>query len=226
MKKYIYILLLLISSFNAYSHTDHYKGIKKIEMDVIRNNQVIGYSNYFFEHNNNKMTVKSYTKFNVDLFGASVFSILSEAIEIYEDNKLIYFKSNTFQNDKEKYVDLKFDKKSQKFIINGSSFKGEASIDCVIGNWWNHKVLQANKQISPLSGSVKDQIVTFIKKEDLVVNGKKYSTDHFILKSKDDTLPKNKKLDFDIWYNKEKNLILKVSYSRMGNWEYRLRNFK
>ena len=123
-------------------------------------------------------------------------------------------------------MDLKFDKKSQKFIINGSSFKGEASIDCVIGNWWNHKVLQANKQISPLSGSVKDQIVTFVKKEDLVINGKKYSTDHFKLKSKDDTLPKNKKLDFDIWYNKENNLILKVSYSRMGNWEYRLRNFK
>ncbi len=226
MKKYIYILLLAISSFNAYSHTDHYKGILKIEMDIIRNNKIIGYSNYFFEHNNNKMTVKNYTKFNVDLFGVSIFSILGEATEVYEDNKLIYFKSNTYQNNKEKFVNLKFDKKSNKFIINGSSFSGEASTDCVIGNWWNHKILQANKQVSPLSGSVKDQIVTFIKKEDLLINGKKYSTDHFKLKSKDDTLPDDKKLDFDIWYNEENNLILKVSYTRMGNWEYRLKNFK
>ena len=226
MKKYIYILLLVISTFNAHSHTDHYKGIVKIEMDIIRNNKIIGYSNYFFEHDNNKMTVKNYTKFNVDLFGISVFSILGEATEVYEDNKLIYFKSNTYQNNKEKFVNLKFDKKSKKFIINGSSFSGEASTDCVIGNWWNHKILQANKQISPLSGSVKDQIVIFVKKEDLLINGKKYSTDHFKLKSKDDTLPDDKKLDFDIWYNKENNLILKVSYTRMGSWEYRVKNFK
>ena len=226
MKKYIYILLLVISTFNAHSHTDHYKGVVKIEMDIIRNNKIIGYSNYFFEHDKNKMTVKNYTKFNVDLFGVSIFSILGEATEVYEDNKLIYFQSNTYQNNKEKFVNLKFDKKSQKFIINGSSFSGEASTDCVIGNWWNHKILQANKQISPLSGSVKNQIVTFVKKEDLIINGKKYSTDHFKLKSKDDTLPDDKKLDFDIWYNKENNLILKVSYNRMGSWEYRVKNYK
>ena len=103
MKKYIYILLLVISTFNAYSHTDHYKWIVKIEMDIIRNNKIIGYSNYFFEHDNNKMTVKNYTKFNVDLFGVSIFSILGEATEVYEDNKLIYFKSNTFQNNKQTY---------------------------------------------------------------------------------------------------------------------------
>ena len=99
-------------------------------------------------------------------------------------------------------------------------------MDCVIGNWWNHKILQANKQISPLSGSIKEQIVTFVKNEELTINGKKYKTDHFKLKSKDENLPKDKKLDFDIWYNEKNNLILKVSYSRMGNWEYRLKNFE
>ena len=96
MKKYIYILFFLVISVNSYSHTDHYKGTSKIEMDVIRNEKVIGYSNYYFEYKNNKMTVKNYTKFNVDLFGVSIFSILSETTEIYENDKLIYFKSNTF----------------------------------------------------------------------------------------------------------------------------------
>ena len=226
MKKYIYILIFLISSLNSYSHTGHYKGISKIEMDVIRNDKVIGYSNYFFEHKDNKTTVKNYTKFNVDLFGVSVFSILSETTEIYENDMLIHFKSNTFQNEKEKYVNLNYDEKLQKFVIDGSSFKGKADADCVIGNWWNHKILQTSKQISPLSGSIKEQIVSFVKKEDLIINGKKYSTDHYKLKSKDENLPDDKKLDFDIWYDKEKNLILKVSYSRMGKWEYKLRNFE
>ena len=226
MKKYYYIIIILLFESYAFSHSNHYKGTTKIEMDVIRNEKVIGYSNYFFEHEDNKMTVKNYTKFNVDLFGVSVFSILSETTEIYENDMLIHFKSNTFQNEKEKYVNLKYDSKLQKFIIDGSSFKGKADTDCVIGNWWNHKILQASKQISPLSGSVKEQVVSFVKKEDLIINGKKYSTDHYKLKSKDENLPDDKKLDFDIWYNKEKNLILKVSYSRMGKWEYKLRNFE
>ncbi len=226
MKKYIFILFLIFLSSYAQAHTSHYKGIIKIEMEVFRNNEAIGYSNYFFEHIDNDMTVKNYTQFKVKLFGATIFSISSEAIEKYKENKLIYFKSITFQNDKEKYVNLIYDKTKKKFIINGSSYKGEASMDCVIGNWWNHKLLNANQQISPLSGSIKDQIVTFVGNEDITIYGKNYSAAHYKLRSKDDNLPKDKKLDFDIWLDKKSNLIIKVAYKRMGDWEYRLKSFQ
>ena len=40
------------------------------------------------------------------------------------------------------------------------------------------------------------------------------------------SLPKDKRLDFDIWYDPESSQIIKVSYSRMGDWEYRLKNFE
>ena len=226
MKKQFYIIIIFLLASKVLAHTDHYKGIKKIEMEVLRNGEVIGYSNYFFEHNKKNMTVKNYTKFKVELLGLTVFSISSEAIEKYENDKLISFKSNTFQNDKEKYVNLTYNKLKKKFLIEGSSYKGEASEDCIIGNWWNHKILKANKQISPLSGSIKEQIVTFINKEKIVINNKEYLTDHFKLQSKDKNLPEDKKLDFDIWYNEENNLILKVSYKRMGKWEYRLKSFE
>ena len=39
------------------------------------------------------------------------------------------------------------------------------------------------------------------------------------------SLSKDKRLDFNIWYDQKNAMILKVSYSRMGNWEYRLKNF-
>ena len=226
MRKYIYSIIILLFASKAFSHTNHYEGIKKIELDVIRNGEVIGYSNYFFESSEKKMTVKNYTKFKVELLGITVFTISSEAIEKYENDKLIYFKSNTFQNEKEKYVNLKYNESSKKFIIDGSSYKGEASLDCIIGNWWNHKILKSNKQISPLSGSIKEQVVTFVGKEKININNKEYLTEHFKLKSKDESLPDDKKLNFDIWYNPENNLIIKVSYSKMGNWEYRLKNFE
>jgi len=226
MRKYIFIIFTILFAPKAFSHTSHYEGLKKIEMDVLRNGEIIGYSNYFFEISDKKMTVKNYTKFKVELLGITVFSISSEATEKYENDKLIYFKSNTFQNDKEKYVNLNYDKSLKKFIIDGSSYKGEASLDCAIGNWWNHKIFKANKQISPLSGSVKEQIVTFVGKEKIYINNKEYLTEHFKLKSKNENLPDDKKLNFDIWYNPENNLIIKVSYSKMGNWEYRLKNFE
>ena len=226
MKKYFYILLLLIFTFKAHSHTEHYKGIKKIEMEVFRNGELIGYSNYFFEHEDNIMTVKNYTNFKVKILGATIFSILSEAIEKYENGRLISFKSNTFQNNKEKHVVLYYDRSKKKLVIDGSSYKGKADLDCVIGNWWNHKILKADKQISPLSGSVKDQIVTFVGKENIDLYEKNYLTDHFKLKSKNDSLPDNKKLDFDVWYDSKNNIILKVSYKKLGIWEYKVRSFE
>ena len=226
MRKYILAIIIILFASKASSHTNHYKGLKKIEMDVIRNGEVIGYSNYFFESSEKKLTVKNYTKFKVELLGITIFTISSEAIEKYENDKLIYFKSNTFQNDKEKYVNLNYNELSKKFIIDGSSYKGEASLDSIIGNWWNHKIFKATKQISPLSGSIKEQVVTFVGKEKININNKEYLTEHFKLKSKDENLPDDKKLNFDIWYNPKNNLIIKVSYSKMGNWEYRLKNFE
>jgi len=226
MKKYFYILLLLIFTFKAHSHTEHYKGIKKIEMEVFRNGELIGYSNYFFEHEDNTMTVKNYTNFKVKILGKTIFSILSEAIEKYENGRLISFKSNTFQNNKKKYVTLYYDQSKKKLIIDGSSYKGKADLDCVIGNWWNHKILKVDKQISPLSGSIKDQIVTFVGKENIDLYEKSYLTDHFKLKSKNDSLPNNKKLDFDVWYDNKNNIILKISYKKLGIWEYKVRSFE
>ena len=226
MKKYIYILLLFVFAPQSQSHTSHYKNITKIEMEIFRNGEAIGYSNYFFEHENDAMTIKNYTQFKVKLFNITIFSILSEAIEKYENNKLIFFKSNTLQNGKEKFVNLRYDKKSNKFIINGSSFKGKAGVDNVIGSWWNQKILYANSQISPLSGSIKKQKVSLLKKEVIELYGKNYEVLHFKLKSKNENLSKEKKLNFDIWLDPQKGLIVKIAYERMGKWEYRLKNFE
>jgi len=226
MKKYIYIFFLFIFASQANAHTSHYAGIKVINLEIFRDGEIIGYSNYFFEHGNNAIEVKNYTQFKVKLFGIVVFSISSEGHEKYKNDKLIYFKSTTFQNDKEKYVNLNYDQSKNKFIIEGSSYTGEASIDCIIGNWWNHKILEADKQISPLSGSIKEQVITFIGKENIELYGKNYLVDHYKLKSKNQDLPDDKKLDFDIWLDKKNNLILKIAYTRMGKWEYRLKNFE
>ena len=223
MKKFLLILFLLVNPMNSMAHMSHYIKYNKIEMEIYRNGELIGYNYYFFEKNDEETVITNQVKFSVKILGATIFKVEGYSEEKYFKDQLISFNSKTLQNDKKKFVNLTFNKNTQEFDIKGSSYNGEASKNNVVGNWWNHKILQTDSQISPISGSIKEQVVTFVGKEKIKINGKIYNTDHFTLKSKDMSLPKDKRLDFNIWYEKENSRIIKVSYSRMGNWEYILK---
>ena len=225
MKKFLVLIIVLLYS-NVLAHMDHYKKYNKIEMDILRNGELIGYNYYFFTRKGDETIVTNQIKFSVKLLGATIFQVEGYGEEKYLKDQLISYDSKTLQNGKEKFVSLFFDKDKNKFNIKGSSYTGEASIENIVGNWWSHKILQTESQISPISGSIKEQIVTFVGKEKIKQNGQTYEADHFKLRSKDMSLPKDKLLDFDIWLDKKNSMIIKVSYSRMGNWEYRLKNFE
>ena len=227
MKKiFIDIVIFLLITTNVNAHISHYKNFKKIEMEIFRNNELIGYNYYFFKKDNNITIITNQIKFTVKLLGATIFEVEGYGEEKYNKNILISYSSKTKQNKKEKFVNLKLDKKNNKFLIKGSSYSGEANVKNVIGSWWNHKLLQAESQISPISGSIKKQTVTFIAKEKIDLYGKQFETEHFKIESKNKDLSEDKKLNFDIWFDKTTGLILKVKYSRMGDWEYRLKSFE
>ncbi len=222
MKKILILVFILFSS-NVLAHMDHYKKYNKIEMEIFRNGELIGYNYYFFTRKGNETIITNQIRFSVKLLGTTIFQVEGHGEEKYFKDQLISYNSKTLQNNKEKFVNLIFDKDNNKFNIKGSSYSGEASIKNIVGNWWNHKILQTDSQISPISGSIKKQVVTFIGKEKIDQYGKTYEVDHLKLNSKDMSLPKDKRLDFDIWYDRKNTRILRVSYSRMGNWEYRLK---
>ena len=224
MKKFLICFILLLYPQGLNGHVSHYKNIKKIEMEIFKDGKNIGYCNYEFTKNNDSIKIYNETNFEVKLLGIKVFSINSIGTEIYKNNKLFSFNSNTLQNDKKKFVNLILNENEDVFEIKGSSYTGKANRNNIIGNWWNHKILESETQISPLSGSVKDQVVTFLGKEKIQIYGKEYLAHKFSLKSKDESISENKKLDFEIWLEPKQNLILKVKYNRMGSWEYILKN--
>jgi hypothetical protein len=226
MKKFFFLIFFLMYSFSSSAHMSHYNKFNKIEMEILRDGEVVGYNYYFFKKDTDKITVTNQLKFTVKLFGATIFEVEGYGEEKYIKDKLISFNSKTRQNNKDKYVELKLNEQTDEYDIKGSSYSGKASTENVIGNWWSHKILQSNSQISPVSGSIKEQIVTFVGKEKIELYGKSYEVDHFKLTSKDMTIAKDKRLDFDIWFDKKNALILKVAYSRMGNWEYKVKNFE
>jgi len=172
MKKILFLILLLTCSFNSNAHMAHYNKFNKIEMEILRDGEVIGYNYYFFKKDSDNTTVTNQLKFTVKLFGATIFEVESYGEEKYIKDKLISFNSKTQQNKKDKYVQLKLNEERNEYDVKGSSYTGSASIENVIGNWWSHKILQTNSQISPISGSIKEQVVTFIGKEKIELYGK------------------------------------------------------
>ena len=210
----------------ANGHIPHYTNFKNIKMEIFRNDKLIGHNDYYFSQQDEILNVKNIINIKLDFMGATIFSVSGEGIETYSKGKLISYISKTRQNDKQKFVNLKYNKETKKFDIKGSSYNGKAPLKCIIGNWWSHSILKATAQISPISGSIKEQVVQLVGKEEIEIYGKRYSTLHFTIRSKNQDIPDDKKLNFNVWYNEKNGMIFKVSYSKLGNWEYRLKSFE
>ena len=74
MKKFFILIIVLFSS-NVLAHMEHYNKYNKIEMDIFRNGELIGYNYYFFKKNKNETIVTNQIKFAVKLLGATLFEI-------------------------------------------------------------------------------------------------------------------------------------------------------
>tara|TARA_B100001248_G_C27307894_1_gene420395 strand:- start:147 stop:830 length:684 start_codon:yes stop_codon:yes gene_type:complete len=224
MKKILVSIILYISfSTNSFGHLEHYSKVKYLEYDLFRNNDLIGSHKYEFLRNNEKLTVKSVVNFKITKLGIDLYKYYAESNENYDKNVFSSFSSKTIQNKKEKYVKINLNKDKNKLLIDGSSYKGNTDINYMVGTWWNHEIVKAKAQISAISGRIIEQKVKFLGKEQIEINGKTYEALHFKFLSSDETLPDNKKLNTDIWYDEKTLIWLKARFVKQGNWEYRLR---
>ena len=128
MKKILLFLFFLTYSSNSTAHMAHYNKFNKIEMEIMRDGEVIGYNYYFFKKDSDNTTVTNQLKFSVKLFGATIFEVESFGEEKYIKDKLISFNSKTRQNKKDKFVQLKLNDEENEYDIKGSSYTGSASL--------------------------------------------------------------------------------------------------
>ena len=217
----IIILILIISPFSVNAHVQHYKDLKRIEFDIYRNNKHIGEHIFSFAKSDEQISIESEINFIIKKFGMVLYKYHVKGKEVYKDGKLIKFNSRTDQNGKEKYVNLELE--NDEFIINGSSFKGKTPTNYLLGTWWNHSIVEAEAQISAVSGRIINQKVTFLGKETIKIGNKNYKTLHFNFSSTDKKLKKDKKLNTDVWYEEKTFNWVKAAFKKKGNWEYRLR---
>ena len=226
MKKNILsIVFLVIFITSSFSHIKHYENYNSHEYELFRNNKLIGYHHYKFKNDNKYLNVKSIIKFKITKLGVDLYKYDAVSEEIYANNQLIKFSSKTIQNKKIKNTEITYDKNKDQLIITGSENQLVSQKNNPVGTWWNHEIVQAKAQISAISGRIIEQKVTFLGEEKLKLNGKIYNSLHFNISSSDETLPEKKKLNTDIWYDKESKLWLKAAFNKTGYWEYRLKKY-
>ena len=226
MKKNILsIVFFVIFITSSFSHVKHYENYSSLEYELFRNNKLIGYHNYKFKNDKKHLNVKSIIKFKITKLGIDLYKYDAVSEEDYVDNQLIKFSSKTNQNDKIKNTEISYDGKKDKLIITGSENQLVSHKNNPVGTWWNHEIVQAQAQISAISGRIIEQKVTFLGEKKLNLNGKVYNSLHFNISSSDEKLPEKKKLKTDIWYEKETKLWLKAAFNKTGYWEYRLKKY-
>ena len=224
MKKLVLsIALFLIVNIDSLSHVDHYAKYNYLEYELFRNNQSIGYHKYNFNRDGDKLSIDSEVNFKISKLGVVLYNYFAKSNENYEKGIFKSYTSKTKQNKKNRYVNIEVDPSEDALIIDGSSYKGKADKDFIVGTWWNHEIIQAKAQISGISGRIIEQTVTFIGKEEIKIGDKVYKTLHFNFKSSDETLPDSKKLNTDIWYEENTYLWVKAAFDKTGYWEYRLK---
>ena len=217
------IIILFIFNFKAISHIGHYSDFEYLEYELFRNNKLIGYHKFDFLRENNILSVKSEVSFKITKLGVELYRYFAESEEIYKENNFFQFSSKTNQNKKEKYVNISVSTGTNELLIDGTSYKGKAQIEAIVGTWWNHEIVKAKQQISAISGRIIDQTTTFIGKEEVQIGEKNYTALHFNFKSSDESLPESKRLNTDIWYDEKTLVWLKASFDKSGHWEYRLK---
>ena len=215
------IILIISSSINA--HVDHYSKYNYLEYELYRNNNLIGFHKYKFKRNGDTLIIDNQVSFRIKKLGIELYKYNAEGAEKYVNSKFTGFNSKTNQNKKEKYVNISVDPKDNNLIIDGSSYKGKADKEMIIGTWWNHEIVKKKAQISAVSGRIIEQKVKFIGKEDVKIGDKIYKTLRFNFSSSDPSLSKDKKLNTDIWYEEDTYLWVKAAFDKTGYWEYRLK---
>ena len=106
MKKFIVVFFIIIFPIISIAHIGHYNKFNKIEMEIFRNDQLIGYNYYFFNRNGEETIITNQLKFSIKLLGTNIFQVESFGEERYIKDQLVSYKSKTLQNDKKKFVNL------------------------------------------------------------------------------------------------------------------------
>ncbi|MEY4390044.1 MAG: hypothetical protein RLZZ167_684 [Pseudomonadota bacterium] len=216
---FLVFIFIIFYSLNLNAHIDHNKNLNKIEFDIYRNNEKVGYHKVTFSNKNGFKEVSTDVYFDIKLLGVSIYKYHSLGKEIYKDHKLIEFKSTTKDGNDKDYCNITMSK-SGEYNFDGTTegkfFKYSSKKDFSLGTWWNHDVLINNNFVLGQSCRSTETKITFLNKEEKLINNKKQIVQFFNVKGEG--------IDVKIGFTDNTLQWVSMDFSLKGEWNYQLKN--
>jgi hypothetical protein len=215
---YFLLIFFIFFSPNLNAHIDHNKDLKKIEFDIYRNNEKVGYHKVIFTNKNGHKEISTDVFFDIKVLGVSIYQYHSLGKEIYKNNKLIEFKSITKDGRDKDHCNINISSNGEYNFdgtTEGKFFKYSSKKDFSLGTWWNHDVLINNNFVLGQSCRSTETKVTFLNKEERVINNKKQIVQFFNVKGEG--------IDIKIGFTDISYQWVSMDFILKGEWNYQLR---
>ena len=216
----IFFVSYILLTTAANSHVQHYKNLQRIEFDIYRNNDLVGFHkvNVKKKGDNTKEVITDIL-IEVKILGIKVHTYKSYGVETYKNDELIDFKSKTQDGSDNDYCNIKKisdGKYSFDGMTENKKYIYELTEKFYPALWWNHdSLLNNNYVLGQGCRNLKTQI-TFLKKETKKINEKNELVNFYNIKGDN--------LDINIGYTEKDLKWADMKFTLKGDWEYKLKN--
>ena len=216
----IFFVSYILLTTAANSHVQHYKNLQRIEFDIYRNNDLVGFHkvNVKKKGDNTKEVITDIL-IEVKILGIKVHTYKSYGVETYKNDELIEFKSKTQDGSDNDYCNIKKisdGKYSFDGMTENKKYIYELTEKFYSALWWNHdSLLNNNYVLGQGCRNLKTQI-TFLKKETKKINEKNEMVNFYNVKGDN--------LDINIGYTEKDLKWVDMKFTLKGDWEYKLKN--
>jgi hypothetical protein len=216
----IFFISFLLLPTIANSHVQHYKNLQRVEFDIYRNNDLVGYHKVNIKKKgDNTKDVITDIFIEVKILGIKVHTYKSYGVETYKGEELIEFKSKTQDGSDNDYCNIKKisdGKYSFDGMTENKKYFYELTYKFYPALWWNHEsLLNNNYVLGQGCRNLKTQII-FLKKETKKINEKNELVNFYNIKGDN--------LDIIIGYTEKDLKWVDMKFTLKGDWEYKLKN--
>jgi hypothetical protein len=216
----IFFLSYILFPTIANTHVQHYKNLQRIEFDIYRNNDLVGYHkvNVKKKGDNTKEIITDIL-IEVKILGIKVHTYKSYGVETYKNEELIEFKSKTQDGSDNDYCNIKKisdGKYSFDGMTENKKYIYELTEKFYPALWWNHDSLLNNNYVLGQGCRNLKTKITFLNKETKKINDKNEVVNFYNIKGDN--------LDINIGYTEKDLKWIDMKFTLKGDWEYKLKN--
>jgi hypothetical protein len=216
----IFLVSYILFPTIANTHVQHYKNLQRIEFDIYRNNDLVGYHKVNVKKKgDNTNEIITDILIEVKILGIKVHTYKSYGVETYKNEELIEFKSKTQDGSDNDYCNIKKisdGKYSFDGMTENKKYIYELTEKFYPALWWNHDSLLNNNYVLGQGCRNLKTKITFLNKETKKINYKNEVVNFYNIKGDN--------LDINIGYTEKDLKWVDMKFTLKGDWEYKLKN--